>query len=249
MLNAIISGCGGYMGHVLTKLIENDDTINVVAGVDKYCPEDIKYPAYSSFEECVAAAQVIIDFSHPSALDSILKYALQNKCALVLAVTGYTDAQYVQIEKASKSIAIFKSGSMSLGVNLMKRLLQQAASSLGEGFDIEIVERHHNRKLDAPSGTALLLADAINEALPEKKTYNCSRSGQSAKRAENEIGIHAVRGGTIVGEHEVIFAGNDEIIEIKHTSLSRNIFAVGAIRAAKFVCDKKPGLYNMDDML
>lgn len=168
---------------------------------------------------------------------------------MVLAATGYTDEQNNDILKTSKIVPIFQSGSMSLGVNLMKKLLKLAASAIGADFDIEIIERHHNRKLDAPSGTALLLADAINEALPNKKEYNCSRSGTDAKRCKNEIGIHAVRGGTIVGEHEIIFAGNDEIIELKHTSLSRNIFAVGALRAAKFIFDKTPGHYNMDDML
>ena len=249
MLNAIISGCGGYMGNVLTQLIEEDEQIEAVAGVDKTPPANRKYPVYLSFEDCTIDAQVVIDFSHPTALDSILEYALEKKCALVLAVTGYTEAQNHQILDASRSIPIFQSGSMSLGINLMKKLISQAAVALGDDFDIEIVERHHNRKLDAPSGTALLLADAINETIPSKKTYNCSRSGKTAKRTKDEIGIHAIRGGTIVGEHEVIFAGNDEIIEIKHTSLSRNIFASGALRAAKFIYDKEAGHYNMDDML
>lgn len=249
MLKAIISGCGGYMGNVLTQLIEKDDAITAVAGVDKYPPAGKEYPVYSSFEDCNQDSQVIIDFSHPSALEEMLEYATQNKCALVLASTGYTDEQNDKIFKASEIVPIFQSGSMSLGVNLMKKLLKQAAAAIGVDFDIEIIERHHNRKLDAPSGTALLLADAINEALPAKREYNCSRSGADAKRSNDEIGIHAVRGGTIVGEHEIIFAGNDEIIELKHTSLSRNIFAVGAIRAAKYIYDKTPGHYNMDDML
>ena len=249
MLNVIISGCGGYMGNVLTKLIENDDNMEIVAGVDKTPPANRKYPVYLSFEDCSIDTNVVIDFSHPSVLDSVLKYALDKKCALVLAVTGYTEAQNKKVLEASSSIPIFQSGSMSLGVNLLKKLLKQAAAATGNDFDIEIIERHHNRKLDAPSGTALLLADAINESLPDKKTYNCSRSGKSAKRSRNEIGIHAIRGGTIVGEHEVIFAGNDEIIELKHTSLSRDSFATGAIRAAKYIYDKKPGHYNMDDML
>ena len=249
MLNVILSGCGGYMGNVLTQLIENDDEIEAVAGVDKTPPSGRKYPVYLSFEDCSVDAQAIIDFSHPSAIDSVLEYAQEKNCALVLAVTGYSDEQNKKILEAGKNIPIFQSGSMALGINLMKKLLKQAASAIGADFDIEIIERHHSRKLDAPSGTALLLADAINESLPNKKTYNCSRSGKNAKRDVDEIGIHAVRGGTIVGEHEVIFAGNDEIIELKHTSLSRNIFAVGAIRAAKFIYDKKPGHYNMDDML
>ena len=249
MLKAIISGCGGYMGNVLTRLIEKDNEVEVVAGIDRSLPAYKGYPMFTSFDECNFDAQVIIDFSHPSALNSILNYAIQKKCALVLAVTGYSDSQNEKILKASEAIPIFQSGSMSLGVNLMKKLLKQTVSSLGDGFDIEIVERHHNRKLDAPSGTALLLADAINESLNDKKTYNCSRFGKEAKRTKGEIGIHAVRGGTIVGEHQVIFAGLDEIIEIKHTSLSRDIFAVGAVRAAKFIYDKQPGHYDMDDML
>jgi len=249
MLNAIISGCGGFMGNVLTQLIEKDDEVKAVAGVDNTPPANKAYPVYSSFEDCTIDAQVIIDFSHPSALESLLKYALERKCALVLAATGYSNEQNDNILKASETVPIFQSGSMSLGINLMKKLLKQAASAIGADFDIEIIERHHNRKLDAPSGTALLLADAINEALPNKKTYNCSRSGADSKRDKDEIGIHAIRGGTIVGEHEIVFAGNDEIIELKHTSLSRNIFAVGALRAAKFIYDKTPGHYNMDDML
>lgn len=249
MINVIISGCGGYMGHVLTELIEKDKQLETVAGVDKAPPANRAYPVYLGFEDCSVDAQVIIDFSHFCALDAILKYGLEKKCALVLAATGYSDKQNNQILKASKSIPIFQSGSMSLGINMLRKLVKQAAKAIGEDFDIEIIERHHNRKLDAPSGTALLLADAINEALPSKKTYNCSRSGQSAKRNNDEIGIHAIRGGTIVGEHEIIFAGNDEIIELKHTALSRNNFATGAIKAAKFICDKAPGYYNMDDML
>lgn len=249
MIKAIIGGCGGYMGHVISQLIKDDNKITAIAGIDKYSADDLEYPAYASFSECTEKADVVIDFSHPSALDDILEYASKTKCALVLAVTGYTDEQNAKIMDASKSVAIFQSGSMSLGVNLLKKLLQQAAKAIGEDFDIEIIERHHNRKLDAPSGTALLLADAINEALPEKREYNCARFGKTAKREKQEIGIHAVRGGTIVGEHEIIFAGNDEIIELKHTSLSRNIFAVGAVRAAKYIYDKKPGHYNMDDML
>lgn len=249
MLNIIISGCAGYMGNVLTQLIEKNNEMEAVAGVDKTPHANRKYPVYLSFDDCSIDAHVVIDFSHPSALDDILKYGLEKSCALVLAATGYTDAQYIQISEASKRIPIFQSGSMSLGINVLRKLLKQAAAALGDDFDIEIIERHHNRKLDAPSGTALLLADAINDALPNKKTYNLSRSGQNAKRSENEIGIHAIRGGTIVGEHEVMFAGNQEIIELKHTSLSRDSFANGAIRAAKFIYDKKPGLYNMDDML
>lgn len=237
------------MGHVLTQLIENDPELNTVAGVDKNPPENSKYPVYPNFEACDVQADVIIDFSHTSVLDSLLDYAVSNTCALVLAVTGYSEEQNAQVREAGKKIPVFQSGSMSLGINLLKKLLSQAAPALGDDFDIEIIERHHNRKLDAPSGTALLLADAINESISDPKTYTLGRSGKNAKRTKQEIGIHAVRGGTIVGEHQIIFAGNDEIIEFKHTSLSRSIFASGAIRAAKFVCAQKPGYYNMDDML
>ena len=249
MINVIISGCGGYMGRVLTQLIEDDPELETIAGIDKNLPENSKYPVYSSFEDCGMFADIIIDFSHPSVLDSLLKYATAKECALVLAVTGYSDEQNKKIKEASMKIPVFQSGSMSLGINLIKKLLKQAAPVLGDDFDIEIVERHHNRKLDAPSGTALLLADAINESLSEPKQYNLGRNGKNTKRTKQEIGIHAVRGGTIVGEHQIIFAGNDEIIEFKHTSLSRGIFASGAIRAAKFISTQKPGYYNMDDML
>ncbi|MBN2879507.1 MAG: 4-hydroxy-tetrahydrodipicolinate reductase [Clostridia bacterium] len=249
MINIMLSGCGGYMGNVVTGLIENDSEMNITVGIDKFTTEGRKYPVYSSFSECRESADVIIDFSHPSVLNDMLEFAVSKKCALVLAVTGYTDEQNEKILMASSEIPIFQSGSMSMGINLMKTLIKKAASALGDDFDIEIIERHHSRKLDAPSGTALLLADALNETFEEKKEYNCTRCGKDAKRKKSEIGIHAVRGGTIVGEHEVIFAGLDEIIEIKHTSLSRNIFAAGAIRAAKFICAKEPGHYNMDDML
>lgn len=249
MINVIISGCGGYMGQVLTQLIEKDTALDTVAGVDKTPPANRKYPVYLCFNDCSIDADVIIDFSHPSALDDILKYALDKKCALVLATTGYSNKDNEKINNASRQIPIFQSGSMSLGINLLKKLVMQAAASIGEDFDIEIIERHHNRKVDAPSGTALLLADAINDALPNKKTYNCSRNGTNAKRNNDEIGIHAIRGGTIVGDHEIIFAGNEEIIELKHTALSRSSFANGAVRAAKYIYGKEPNIYNMDDML
>jgi len=249
MIKVILSGCGGYMGNVVTGLIESDTEMSIAAGIDKFTAEGKKYPVYASFAECGESADVIIDFSHPSVLEDMLTFAVNKKCALVLAVTGYTGEQNEKILEASKHIPVFQSGSMSMGINLMKTLIKKAAEALGDDFDIEIIERHHNRKLDAPSGTALLLADALNETFEEKKDYNCTRYGKDAKRKKSEIGIHAVRGGTIVGEHEVIFAGLDEIIEIKHTSLSRNIFAAGAIRAAKYIYGKEPGYYNMDDML
>lgn len=248
MVKVLLSGCGGAMGHMIAKLISEKENVLVAAGVDKYPPKDAGFPVFESYEACDIKCDAIIDFSHPSALTPLLKYAVDKNLPAVLSTTGLSDEQNKEIKTASEKIAIFKSANMSLGVNLVTGLLKQAATFL-KGFDIEIIEKHHNKKVDAPSGTALMLADSINEALGGKKEYNYGRHGTDSKRQKDEIGIHAIRGGTIVGEHQVHFIGPDEIIEIRHTALSKAVFAEGAIHAAEFLAGKPAGMYDMQDML
>ena len=249
MLKIIISGCNGHMGKVVAGIVGEDKDTAAVAGFDINTEKTGGFPVYADPMEFGGTADVLIDFSHPSALDGILNYCMQKKVPAVLCSTGYSDEQLQQIEDASKVIPVFKSANMSLGINVVAELLQRAASLL-KGYDVEIVEKHHNRKLDAPSGTALLLADAVSEALPYEPEYVYERQSRRQKRAENEIGISAVRGGTIVGIHEVSFCGPDEVIEIKHTAYSRDVFASGAVAAAKFIADvKQPGMYDMKDIV
>jgi len=250
MLRLIISGCNGHMGRVVTDLASRDPDIDIVAGFDINTQKLGSYPVYSDPMEFGGSADVIVDFSHPSALDGLLRYATARKIAVILCTTGYSSEQLEQIRAASEKIPVFRSGNMSLGINLMMDLIRRACAVLGDRFDVEIVERHHRRKIDAPSGTALMLAEAAASALPYEAKYVYERESVRQPRGKNEIGISAVRGGTIVGEHEIIFAGLDEVIEIKHTALSRDIFAAGAIRAAKFMAKtKQPGLYTMSDVL
>ena len=247
-MKILLSGCGGAMGRMVANLIAEKENMTIAAGVDKFPPKNADFPVFEAYEECDIDCDAIIDFSHPAALTSLLSYAQSKNLPAVLCTTGLSDAQTEEIKKASKNIAVFKSANMSLGVNLLTGLLKQAAQFLN-GFDIEIVEKHHNKKVDAPSGTALMLADSINEALNGEKDYVHGRFGTDARRQKNEIGIHAVRGGTIVGEHQVHFIGPDEIIEIRHTALSKAVFAEGAIHAAEFIAGKPPGMYDMQDML
>ncbi|RKD27316.1 dihydrodipicolinate reductase [Caminicella sporogenes DSM 14501] len=248
MLKVLLSGCNGKMGKVVTELIESENNIEIVAGID-ISKKHNKFPVFKDFKDCTIKADVIIDFSHHSMMPALIDYSVKTKTPAVICTTGLDEEIIQKIKDASNKVALFKSGNMSLGVNLITKLAQEAAKVLSESFDIEIIEKHHNRKLDAPSGTAYMIADAINETLNNSKEYNFGRYGKSAKRNKNEIGIHAVRGGTIVGEHTVIYAGPDEIIEIKHTAMSRKIFAAGAIKAAKFLANKTSGLYNMSDIL
>lgn len=247
MMKIILSGCGGAMGRTLTSIIMEKEENTISAGVDKFPPESSLFPTYRTYNECQEDCDVIIDFSHPSALESLLDYAVSKKLPIVLSTTGYDDLQKSVINETSKSIPIFMSANMSLGINLMIELIKQAAAFL-DGFDIEIIEKHHNKKMDSPSGTALALAESINEISGGLKNYVFGRHNFSKKRAENEIGFHSVRGGTIVGEHQVHFIGTDEVIEIRHSAYSKNIFAEGALRAAKFLIDKQPGAYNMKSM-
>ena len=249
MLKLILVGCNGYMGRVVTNMVANDPTITISAGIDINTKNKDSYPVYATPDDITETADVILDFSIPSALEGILKYAISNKMPAILCATGYSQEQLADIEKASKQIPVFRSGNMSLGINLLADLIKRACTVLGEDFDIEIVERHHRRKVDAPSGTALMLANAASDALPDKPEYVYERESKRKPRGKNEIGISAVRGGTIVGVHDVIFAGQDEVIELRHTAASRDVFASGAIKAAKYMQNKQPGLYDMKDML
>lgn len=250
MIKVILSGCNGKMGKNVTEAVSKRDDIEITAGVDVYSKQLGDYPVFSSFEEINGIkADVVIDFSNPAVLCSMLEYCKKTNTALVACTTGYNNEQKESLKSASSSIPVFFSANMSLGVNLMCELAKTAAKFLGNDFDIEIIEAHHNQKLDAPSGTALMLADAINNELDSKYEYEYNRHEKREKRPANEIGIHSVRGGTIVGEHEVIFAGNDEIIKISHSARSKALFAAGAVNAAAFISRKEPGMYSMSDLL
>lgn len=241
----IISGCNGRMGRVVESICEADPDVSVVAGFDVSL-ESRAFPVFVSPANFTGEADAVIDFSSPAALDGLLAFALERKVPLVLATTGYSDEQLAQIDEASKHIPIFRSANMSLGINVLLELVKKATAVLGDSYDIEIVEKHHNRKVDAPSGTALMIADAAASALNFKPEYVYERHSVRQSRDKKEIGISAVRGGTIVGIHEIMFAGRDEIIEIKHTAMSREIFANGAVKAAKFLAGmSKPGMYDM----
>lgn len=250
MTKIIMCGCNGKMGRVISQLVKEDAGAEIVAGVDISGEQLDSYPVFKTITECNVKADVVIDFSAPAALSDILSVGIAKQLPLVLCTTGYTEEQVAKIKEASEKVAVLRSANMSLGVNLLLNLVQAAAKVLAAAdFDIELVEKHHNQKVDAPSGTALALADAINEALNNEYTYKYDRSTERAKRDKKEIGISAVRGGSIVGEHEVIFAGTDEVIEFKHTAYSKAIFGKGAVSAAKFLAGKSAGLYSMQDVI
>ena len=250
MQKLIISGCNGHMGRVVEALCSSDPEISVVAGFDILGSSDKDYPVFSSPAHFTGEAGAVIDFSSPAALTGLLEFAVARHIPLVLATTGYTPEQVAQVEEAAQKVPIFRSANMSLGINVLLDLVKRAAAILGDRYDVEIVERHHRRKVDAPSGTALMLADAAKSALPYDAHYVYDRSAVRQARDSREIGISSVRGGTIVGEHEVIFAGHDEVIEIRHSAASREIFANGAIQAAKFIAAvKEPGLYDMSALI
>ncbi len=249
MINILMSGCNGKMGQVITRLASGSEELTIAAGYDLNNSKQNSYPVFTNIHQCDVKVDAIIDFSNPAALENILEFAVSRKIPVVMATTGLSGENIKVLEMASAEIPIFFSANMSLGVNLLLDLVKKAAKILSDNFDIEIIEKHHNQKLDSPSGTALAIADAINLALEQKYEYTYDRHSVREKRSKCEIGIHAVRGGTIVGEHSVIFAGNDEIMEIKHTAASKEIFAVGALRAAKFICGRKPGFYNMNDLI
>ena len=250
MVKAIMSGCAGRMGRVITQLAQEDSGIGIVAGVDVVGVNDASYPVFSSFDKCDVQADVIIDFSSPKAFDAMIAYALEKKIAAVVCTTGLEEAQLQRLEEASREIPVLRSANMSLGINLLIKLLKAAAPVLAQaGFDIEIVEQHHNKKKDAPSGTAIALADSITEAMDGTYSYTYDRSPLYEQRRENEIGISSVRGGTIVGVHDVLFAGTDEVIELRHTAYSRAIFGKGALTAAKYLQGRAPGYYQMSDVI
>lgn len=248
-MRIIVSGVTGKMGAHVLEAVAQYPELTVVAGIDRNTGSSLGFPVYSDWSLCGETADVIIDFSHHSAVDSMLDYCQQSKTPCVICTTGLSEAQIQRIEALSDEVALFRSGNMSVGINLLQKLVAQAAETLYGSFDIEIVEKHHHRKVDAPSGTALMLAEAAKEAIPESRKFTYGRSGNDCKRQPEEIGIHAVRGGSIVGEHTVIFAGMDEIIELNHMALSRAVFANGAVHAARFMAGKTEGLYNMKNVL
>ena len=245
MIKMMMHGCNGKMGRMITEIVKGDGNAVIAAGVDTYTGVQNDYPVFESIDKCDVDVDVVIDFSTAGAVDGLLAYCVEKKLPVVLCTTGLSEEQQTKVAEASKSIAVLKSANMSLGINLLLKLLKDAAKVLApSGYDVELVERHHNQKLDAPSGTALALADSVNEALGNEYHYVYDRS-----REEKEIGISAVRGGTIVGEHEVIFAGTDEVIEFKHTAYSRGVFAKGAVEAGKFLAGKEAGMYDMGDVI
>lgn len=249
MKRILLSGCNGKMGQMITACVRDRDDCTIVAGIDISGAVLDAYPVFTSIDECSVEADVIIDFSHPSALEPLLNYAVKAHMPAVIATTGLSTAQIALIHEKSKEVPLFFTFNMSLGVNLLTQLAKKAASVLGNQFDIEIIEKHHNQKIDAPSGTALMLAEAVSSALEIEPQYIYDRHAIRKKRSKNEIGIHSVRGGTIVGEHEVLFAGRDEVITLSHSASSKEVFAVGSINAALFLCDKENGLYDMGNLV
>ena len=243
-------GCNGRMGQMITDMVKQDDECMIVAGIDIVDNRDNGYPVYTKLADCDVEADAIIDFTSATDFESRMDYAVDKQIPIIECSTGLSEEQMDYLKKASEKVAVLKSANMSLGINLLMKLLKEAAVKLaGDGFDVEIVEKHHNQKLDAPSGTALALADSINEAMDDRYEYIYDRSQVRQKRDKKELGISAVRGGTIVGEHEVIFAGTDEVITFKHTAYSRAVFAKGSITAAKYLKGKAAGLYDMSDVL
>ena len=250
MIKILMHGCNGKMGRMITEIAKQDQNVEIVAGVDKYTAVANEYPVFETISECDVDADAVIDFSNAGAVDELLDYCVEKKLPVVLCTTGLSEEQLARVKEVSEKIAVLKSANMSMGINLLLKLLKDAAKVLAPaGYDMELVEKHHNHKLDAPSGTALALADSMNEALGNEYEYVYDRSQVRKKRDAKEIGISAVRAGTIVGEHEVIFAGTDEVIEFKHTAYSRSVFAKGAVEAAKFLADQKHGMYDMGDVI
>ena len=249
MRKILLSGCNGRMGRAVAELCRESSDITVAAGIDVNTVKLANFPVYADPMEFGGYADCVVDFSHTSALDALLSYCLRKKNPLVLCSTGHTDAQYAAVEAAAREIPIFKSGNMSYGIHVLKDLVSRAAGLLGDMFDIEIIERHHNQKLDAPSGTALILYDAVKGSLPYDPTPVYDRSDVRQTRGKTEIGMHTLRGGSIVGEHEVVFAGHGEVITLSHSALSREVFAAGAVKAALFLSGvKKPGMYAFGDL-
>ena len=248
MIKAILVGASGKMGNNICECAENDTDLKIVCGVDKF-NNGKSFPVFPTFEEINVDADVLIDFSSVSLLDDLLEFATKKKMPVVIATTGYSENQIEKIKAASQVIPVFFTFNMSIGVNLLCSLAKKAASILGDSFDVEIIEKHHNQKIDAPSGTAIMLGNAINSVFDDKYTYEYDRHSKRAKRPKNEIGFHSVRGGTIVGEHDVIFAGHDEVITLSHHAASKEVFAIGAVKAAMFMKDKPNGIYDMNNVI
>ncbi|MGN0550743.1 MAG: 4-hydroxy-tetrahydrodipicolinate reductase [Acutalibacteraceae bacterium] len=249
MTRVILSGCNGKMGQAIVRCTQQRNDVVIAAGVDIYTSCGYDFPVFDDFSKVNVDADVVIDFSNPSVLDGLLAYVKKTKLPSVICTTGFNENQVQQIKAAAEYSAVFYSGNMSLGINLMIELSKRAAAILSNDFDIEIIEKHHNQKLDAPSGTALMIADGISSELSKEPQYVYDRHSYRKKRDKNEIGIHSIRGGTIVGEHEVIFAGTDEVVSIKHQATSKEVFAVGAVNAAVYLNGKPCGMYNMSDLI
>lgn len=250
MTKIILRGCNGAMGQVITNIVKQEEAAEIVAGIDIVDNRENGYPVFLSIDQCDKDADVLIDFASPKGMEGVLDYCVRKNLPAVLCTTGLSEAQLKRIEEDSKKIAILRSANMSLGINTLLKLVKEAAKVLAAAdFDVEIIEKHHNQKVDAPSGTALMLADSINETMDYQYEYTYDRSQRREKREKKELGISAVRGGTIVGEHEIIFAGIDEVIELKHTAYSKAVFAKGSVSAAKFLAGKPAGYYNMKDVI
>lgn len=249
MTRILLTGACGHMGNVIQSVVASRDDCEIVAGVDIFNDGKASFPIYESIKDVKETADVVVDFSNPSLLNDLLEYGISNNTALVIATTGYDECQKKQITDASKQCPIFFTYNMSIGINLLANLAKKAVQVLGDGFDIEIVEQHHNQKIDAPSGTALMLADAICEEIDEPMKYEFDRHSKREKRTKNEIGFHAIRGGTIVGEHQIIFAGRDEIVTLSHSARSKEILAVGAVNAAVYMMGKDAGMYDMKELV
>ncbi len=245
MINVVVCGAAGKMGRNICGCIGERKDCRVIAGIDRNTDSDYDFPIFETAEQLPVKPDVIIDFSHPSSLDGLLSYCVGQNVPLVIGSTGYSDEQIASIRRASECVPVFFTFNMSIGVNLLVQLVKKAACVLGEEFDVEIIEKHHNQKIDSPSGTAIMLANAVNEARDETMHYVYDRHSTRAKREKTEIGIHSVRGGTIVGEHDVVFAGRDEVITLSHSAASKTVFAEGAVNAAVFITGKNPGLYDM----
>ena len=243
-----IVGIAGHMGQAVLQLCR-ESGVEVVGGIDRAPIADAGVKVYASFDEAPVTGDAIIDFSRPETLASTLRYATENRIPAVIATTGFTPEQLAQIDAAARVTPIFRSANMSVGIALIRQLARKAAQVLGDGFDVEIVEAHHNRKADAPSGTALMLYDAVKAAFDEEPPMVCGRSGSSCKRQKGEIGVHSLRGGTVTGEHEVCFFGPMERVRICHSAENRAVFAAGAVKAAAFLMGREPGLYTMDDLV
>lgn len=248
MIKIILNGCSGKMGKVVSESIRNFPDLSIVAGIDKFNSITTSFPIFNDIAECNIAADVLLDFSRPDSLVSILEYGKNKKISLVICTTGFSDEQLAMINSCSKIVPIFRSANMSLGINVVNNILKKVSKMLYTDFDIEIIEKHHNQKVDSPSGTALLLANTIKDSIAGDITLIKGRDG-TCKRQHNEIGIHSIRGGGIVGDHEIIFAGLGETIEIKHSAISREVFAIGALKACSYIYGKSPNLYSMDDII